>query len=75
MNPAKSSLLGPYTCVVVTVSAETPAWICLEAKRQADKVHSRTREFLGLAFSCFRALKERLGMKSDIELSYFVLDK
>ncbi len=46
-----------------------------EMKQRADKACSRTRENLTLAFSCFRALKERLAMKSDAELTCFLLDR
>ncbi len=46
-----------------------------EAKRQAEKAHSRMRVNLSLAFSRFQALKERLGMKSDLELACFLLDR
>ncbi len=28
-----------------------------------------------MAFSCFGALKERLGMKSDVQLAFFLLDR
>lgn len=34
-----------------------------EAKLQAHKAHSKTRENLGLAFTRWGALKERMGMK------------
>ncbi len=41
-----------------------------EGKRQANE--ARTNVNLGLAFSCFGALK---GMKSDAELACFVMDR
>ncbi len=46
-----------------------------EVKRQADKACTRARVNLSLAFSRFRALKERLRMKSDAELACFLLDR
>lgn len=45
-----------------------------DAKRRADKARSKTRVNLGLAFDRFRALKERLGLKSDFELCCLLLD-
>ncbi len=44
-----------------------------EVKQQTDHTHSRVRVNLGLAFTCFRALKERLGMESNVELACFML--
>ncbi len=40
-----------------------------------SSVHSRMRVNLGLAFTHFQALKERLGMKSDAELACFLSDR
>ncbi len=44
-----------------------------EVSLQADEARSRARVHLNLAFSHFRALKESLGMKSDVELACFLL--
>jgi len=46
-----------------------------EAKRWADKARAKTRVNIGVAFTCFRTLKERLGMYSDVELACFLLDR
>ncbi len=46
-----------------------------EVKHQADKTRSRTRVNLSLTFSRFRALKERLRMKSEAELTCCLLDR
>ena len=44
-------------------------------KRELDKARSKTRVNLGLAFPRWRALKERMGLKSDAELGIFLLDR
>ncbi len=46
-----------------------------EVERQADEACSKMRVDLDLAFTCFRALKERLGMKSDMGLVCLLLDR
>ncbi|XP_037644107.1 protein suppressor of hairy wing-like isoform X2 [Sebastes umbrosus] len=46
-----------------------------EAKRNADKARSQTRVNLGLAFTRWRALKMKMGMKSDEELACCLLDR
>nr|XP_046265223.1 uncharacterized protein LOC124069804 isoform X2 [Scatophagus argus] len=45
-----------------------------EAKRQADKARSKTRVNLGLAFSRWREMKQSLGMRSDAEFAFFLMD-
>ncbi len=44
-------------------------------KHQLDKIRSRMRENLSLTCSRFGALKERLRMKGDEELTCFLLDR
>ncbi len=44
-----------------------------EAKQQMDQACSRMRVNLGLTFTSFPALRERLGMKSSSELACFLL--
>lgn len=44
-------------------------------KSQAGKALLKKRVNLGLAFSSWQALTERMGMKSDVELTCFLLDR
>ncbi len=59
----------------VDVTAKKRKYSPSETKWQADIAHSRTRMNLGLAFTHFQALKERLGIKSDAVLACFLLDR
>uniref|UniRef100_A0A667XSL2 Uncharacterized protein n=1 Tax=Myripristis murdjan TaxID=586833 RepID=A0A667XSL2_9TELE len=45
------------------------------SKRQVYRAHSTTRGNLGLAFTRWRALKERMRMKIDTVLARFLMER
>ncbi len=51
------------------VAAKKRKYTPSKEKGHADKARSRVNP--GLAFTCFRALKERLWMKNDAEFTSF----
>ncbi len=56
----------------VDVAVKKSKYSRCEAKLQVNKARSKTRVNLSLTFSRFRALKKRLGMKSNAELACFL---
>ncbi len=65
----------PEKIVVADLAAKRRNHRPTEVKKQADKSCFRMKVNLSLAFSSFQALKKRLGMKSDTELTWFLLDR